>query len=63
MNKKYIVGGLVFWAGLSGYMGLRILESYTEDAVFSGPFRRTRAGAGDKVFLPQQHAQSERRGG
>ncbi len=35
MNKKYIVGGLVFWAGLSGYMGLRILESYTEDAVFA----------------------------
>ena len=35
MNKKYIVGGLIFWAGLSGYMGLRILESYTEDAVFA----------------------------
>ncbi|WP_273523888.1 hypothetical protein [Mailhella massiliensis] len=35
MNKKYIAGGLVFWAGLSGYMGLRILESYTEDAVFA----------------------------
>ena len=35
MNKKYIIGGLVFWAGLSGYMGLRILESYTEDAVFA----------------------------
>ncbi|WP_418765988.1 hypothetical protein [Mailhella sp.] len=35
MNKKYIVGGFIFWAGLSGYMGLRILESYTEDAVFA----------------------------
>ena len=35
MNKKYIVGGLIFWAGVSGYMGLRILESYTEDAVFA----------------------------
>ena len=35
MNKKYIAGGLLFWAGLSGYMGLRILESYTEDAVFA----------------------------
>lgn len=35
MNKKYIVGGLIFWAGMSGYMGLRILESYTEDAVFA----------------------------
>lgn len=35
MNKKYIAGGLIFWAGLSGYMGLRILESYTEDAVFA----------------------------
>ena len=35
MNKKYIVGGIIFWAGLSGYMGLRILESYTEDAVFA----------------------------
>lgn len=33
MNKKYIVGGVVFWLGMSGYMGLRILESYTEDAV------------------------------
>ena len=35
MNKKYIAGGLIFWAGLSGYMGLRILESYTEDAVYA----------------------------
>jgi len=35
MNKKYLVGGLIFWAGLSGYMGLRILESYTEDAVYA----------------------------
>ena len=35
MNKKYIVGGLIFWVGVSGYMGLRILESYTEDAVFA----------------------------
>ena len=35
MKKTYIAGGLIFWAGLSGYMGLRILESYTEDAVFA----------------------------
>ena len=35
MNKKYIIGGLMFWAGVSGYMGLRVLESYTEDAVYA----------------------------
>ena len=33
MNKKYVVAGFLFWASVSGYMGLRILESYTEDAV------------------------------
>ncbi len=35
MNKKFIIGGIMFWAGLSGYMGLRVLESYTEDAVYA----------------------------
>ncbi len=35
MNKKFIIGGTMFWAGLSGYMGLRVLESYTEDAVYA----------------------------
>jgi len=35
MNKKYIVAGFMFWAGLSGYMGLRVLESYTEDAMYA----------------------------
>ncbi len=35
MDKKYIAGGFIFWIGVSGYMGLRILESYTEDAVFA----------------------------
>ena len=25
----------MFWAGVSGYMGLRVLESYTEDAVYA----------------------------
>ena len=34
MNKKVIVAGLlVFWTGVAGYMGMRILESYAEDAV------------------------------
>ena len=62
MNKKYIVGGLIFWVGVSGYMGLRILESYTEDAVFRGAFRRARAGCRDQVFLSQQHPCAEGRG-
>lgn len=35
MDKRFIIGGLMFWAGLSGYMGLRVLESYTEDAVYA----------------------------
>ncbi|MBQ3170581.1 MAG: hypothetical protein IJB53_01465 [Mailhella sp.] len=35
MDKRFIIGGLMFWAGVSGYMGLRVLESYTEDAVFA----------------------------
>ncbi|MBR3880854.1 MAG: hypothetical protein IKJ34_04595, partial [Mailhella sp.] len=35
MNKKFILAGFMFWAGLSGYMGLRVLESYTEDAVYA----------------------------
>ena len=33
MNKKYVLCGVLFWAAVSGYMGLRILDSYTEDAV------------------------------
>ncbi|MBP3729954.1 MAG: hypothetical protein J6I40_00615 [Mailhella sp.] len=33
MNKKYLLGGFLFWAAVSGYMGMRILDSYTEDAV------------------------------
>lgn len=34
MNKKVLVTGLlVFWSGVAGYMGMRILESYAEDAV------------------------------
>ncbi len=35
MRKQFIIGGLVFWASVSGYMGLRVLESYTEDAVYA----------------------------
>lgn len=35
MNKKFIIAGVMFWASLSGYMGLRVLESYTEDAVYA----------------------------
>jgi len=35
MDKRFIIGGLMFWAGVSGYMGLRVLESYTEDAVYA----------------------------
>ncbi len=33
MNKKYVLLGVLFWASVSGYMGMRILDSYTEDAV------------------------------
>ncbi len=34
MNKKVVVTGLlVFWTGIAAYMGMRILESYAEDAV------------------------------
>jgi hypothetical protein len=33
MNKKYVLAGFLFWASVSGYMGIRILDSYTEDAV------------------------------
>ncbi len=33
MNKKYVLAGFLFWATVSGYMGIRILDSYTEDAV------------------------------
>lgn len=34
MRKKLIVTGLLlFWTGVAAYMGMRILESYAEDAV------------------------------
>ena len=35
MDKKYIAVGVAIWASISGYMGLRVLEGYTEDAVYA----------------------------
>ena len=35
MDKRFVIGGIMFWAGVSGFMGLRVLESYTEDAVYA----------------------------